>query len=101
MELDVFQIMPDHMHCIIILTDAVGATLAVAQNGAVVNPAHTNSDAPDDMITQNNDPIADETGAGQALPLRTRNPLATLLGHINHWWQMIVWKYSYKKIRIK
>jgi len=31
-ELDVFQIMPNHMHGIIILNDNVGATLAVAQN---------------------------------------------------------------------
>jgi putative transposase len=32
-ELDVFQIMPNHMHAIISLTEPVGATLAVAQNG--------------------------------------------------------------------
>ncbi|PIY04942.1 MAG: hypothetical protein COZ21_05210, partial [Bacteroidetes bacterium CG_4_10_14_3_um_filter_31_20] len=30
-ELDVFQIMPNHMHGIIVLNDIVGATLAVAQ----------------------------------------------------------------------
>ena len=30
MELDVFQIMPNHMHGIIVLTEFVGATLAVA-----------------------------------------------------------------------
>lgn len=32
-ELDVFQIMPNHMHGIILLDEPVGATLAVAQNG--------------------------------------------------------------------
>ena len=43
MELDVFQIMPNHMHGIIILTDPVGATLAVAQNtaGTGASPAPT------------------------------------------------------------
>ena len=43
MELDVFQIMPNHMHGIIMLTDTVaGATLAVAlQTGAGASPAPT------------------------------------------------------------
>jgi putative transposase len=50
MESDVFQIMPNHMHGIIMLTDTVGATLAVA---------------PD------NNPVADETGAG-ASPAPTK-----------------------------
>ncbi|MEP7168016.1 MAG: transposase [Bacteroidota bacterium] len=36
-ELDVFQIMPNHLHGIIILTDIVRATLAVAQNPAAQN----------------------------------------------------------------
>ena len=31
-DLDVFQIMPNHMHGIIVLNDFVGATLAVARN---------------------------------------------------------------------
>lgn len=34
--LDAFAIMPNHIHGILILTDNVGATLAVAQNGAAV-----------------------------------------------------------------
>jgi REP element-mobilizing transposase RayT len=34
-ELDVFQIMPNHIHAIIALNDTVRATLAVAQNDAV------------------------------------------------------------------
>jgi hypothetical protein len=98
-ELDVFQIMPNHIHGIIILTDAVvGATLAVV---------------PDDMVAQNDADVAgagftpahndnlvrNERRAGQAPPLR--KPLATLLGHINHWWQMVGWYYSNKKIRMK
>jgi REP element-mobilizing transposase RayT len=47
-ELDVFQIMPNHMHGIIVLNESiVGATLAVAQKAGVneragVNPAPTN-----------------------------------------------------------
>src|SRR5205823_4276295 len=46
-ELDVFQIMPNHMHGIIVLTEsAVGTTLAVApdKNRAGVNPAPTVGD---------------------------------------------------------
>lgn len=34
-ELDVFQIMPNHMHGIIVLNEIVGATLAVAQNDTI------------------------------------------------------------------
>lgn len=37
-ELDVFQIMPNHMHGIIVLSD-VGATLAVAQEESALNRA--------------------------------------------------------------
>ncbi|TAF63036.1 MAG: hypothetical protein EAZ55_14575 [Cytophagales bacterium] len=48
MELDVFQIMPNHMHGIILLKNPVGATLAVAQNDddmwAGASPAPTVSD---------------------------------------------------------
>jgi len=46
-ELDVFQIMPNHMHGIIVIGATVGATLAVAQNdgdsdiGAGASPAPT------------------------------------------------------------
>lgn len=48
-ELDVYQIMPNHMHGIILLTENVGAGLASAQNENItddkragVNPAPTN-----------------------------------------------------------
>ncbi len=91
MELDVFQIMPNHMHGIIRLADTVWATLAVAHNNAV---------AQNDMVA-GNDMVADETRAGQALPHRKQKPLGTLLVHINHWWEMIVWKYSQKNILMK
>ena len=54
-ELDVFQIMPNHIHGIIILTDAVGATLAVALD------AHAQIDA----VAHNDNSVLDEkTGAG-------------------------------------
>jgi len=36
-ELDVFQIMPNHMHGIIVLNDIVGATLVVVQNAVAQN----------------------------------------------------------------
>ena len=47
MLLDVFQIMPNHMHGIIMLPDTVGATLAVAPDDT-----HTENDAvgPDDSV---------------------------------------------------
>ena len=46
-ELDVFQIMPSHMHGIIVLNEPVGATLAVA---------------PDNMNAPNNDPDTNDIG---------------------------------------
>jgi putative transposase len=57
MELDVFQIMPNHMHGIIVLND-VGATLAVAPDN---NPVAQNDDLVvpnDNAVTPNNDPVA-------------------------------------------
>ena len=55
-ELDVFQIMPNHMHGIIFLT-SVGATLAVAQNNG---GAQNNDDAQIDDGIQNNDDIQND-----------------------------------------
>lgn len=63
MELDVFQIMPNHMHGIIVLNDFVGATLAVAPNDGV---------APNNTVTDNNS-VADAKGAG-ASPAPTTKP---------------------------
>jgi REP element-mobilizing transposase RayT len=42
-ELDVFQIMPNHMHGIILLNDAVGAGFTPAQNNAGFTPAQNNA----------------------------------------------------------
>jgi putative transposase len=36
-ELDVFQVMQNHIHMILVLKDVVGATLAVAQNQNNIN----------------------------------------------------------------
>jgi len=51
--LDVFQIMPNHIHGIISLTNPVGATLAVAPDNSVApddSVAPDNSVAPDDSV---------------------------------------------------
>lgn len=48
MVLDVFQIMPNHMHGVIMLTDSVGATLAVAHD--VNTNAENDAVVPDDSI---------------------------------------------------
>ena len=47
-ELDVFQIMPNHMHGIIVLNEFVGATLAVARAGA--SPAPTVNSTIGDIV---------------------------------------------------
>ena len=44
-ELDVFQIMPNHMHGIIVLNERVGVTLAVAPNAEHNAVDHDNNDA--------------------------------------------------------
>jgi putative transposase len=72
MELDVFQIMPNHMHGIIVLNDFVGATLAVAPDETVVAPDKNTPDenaiVPDKIVDDNNmvnDIVAsDAVGAG-------------------------------------
>jgi len=51
-ELDVFQIMPNHMHGIIVLNDIVGATLAVAQNAVAQNAVVQNAVA-QNAVAQN------------------------------------------------
>lgn len=85
-ELDVFQIMPNHIHGIIVLTDFVGAGLAPAQNdNAIANetkagftprnttnkPDNDNTNTPDhddsvvnndNAITDYHNVIADKTG---------------------------------------
>ena len=49
-ELDVFQIMPNHMHGIIVLNDIVGATLAVVQNAVVQNAVAQNTVAQNAVV---------------------------------------------------
>ena len=59
LELDVFQIMPNHIHAIILLTNpaTVGATLAVASNGNTV-ASNGNTVAPNgNMVAPNGDDI--------------------------------------------
>ena len=68
-ELDAFQIMPNHMHGIISLKNAVGSTISVTPN------------------TENTmENIQPQYRAGASPALRFR----ILLGHINPWWQMDV-----------
>ncbi len=66
-ELDVFQIMPNHMHGIIVLNN-VGATLAVAQNDVDLN-----------LIAQNDMGNDDEIWAG-ASPAPTNASIPDIVG---------------------
>ncbi len=69
--LDVFQIMPNHMHGIITLNN-VGATLAVAQNNVI---------AQNNAVIQNNVVIQNDTGAQNNVVIQ--NNMHTI--HINNW----------------
>ena len=74
-ELDVFQIMPNHMHGIIVLNDAVGATLAVAQNTPAPNVVTENNVGAGFTPDQNGDAninanTQSKTGQPQGLPLQ-------------------------------
>ncbi len=57
-ELDVFQIMPNHIHGIILLTAPVGAGLAAAQKGKPQRMAPTNQNnnngTNDNVVTDDN-----------------------------------------------
>jgi len=67
-DLDVFQIMPNHMHGIILLNH-VGATLAVAQNHATLAVAPNDANdavTQNDHITQNNAVAHIRAGASPA-----------------------------------
>ncbi len=85
-ELDVFQIMPNHMHGIIVLNDSVGATLAVAQN---IEP-NVGTTVINNAVTDIRQPLE--------LPLRKKR-LVTSWVHTNHWFQMDVWKYLNQKMK--
>ncbi|WP_236979478.1 hypothetical protein [Membranihabitans maritimus] len=72
-QLDVFQIMPNHMHAILVLDDLVGATLAVN---------------PDDGVETNDRSCDDRAQASRPLWL------GITLGHINPWWSTNVYRYT-------
>ena len=65
-ELDVFLIMPNHMHGIIVLNNAVGATLAVAQNDSSVSQNNNNTRA-GASPAPTNPSISDIVGAYKSL----------------------------------
>ena len=116
-KLDVFQIMPNHIHCIIIL-NPVRATLAVAPDNqahienhahiddhvALDNQAHIDNQAAldnqadaDGSIDQNNGADGMGRGQGRALPLRW---LVILWVHTNLWWQIVVWIFINQKMKL-
>ena len=64
-ELDIFQIMPNHMHGIIVLKDVVGATLAVARD--------------DDVVARDNTVGDGDIGAG-ASPAPTSATISDIVG---------------------
>jgi len=77
-ELDVFQIMPNHMHGIIVLNDIVGATLAVAQNAVVQNAVVQNAVAqnvPNGIIALN-----DVGATARVAPTTTNATIGDIVG---------------------
>jgi len=66
-ELDVFQVMPNHMHGIVVLTDATNAVKTNGNVGAGLAPAHDNTSNIDVGVglapTQNNT-LNDDMGEG-------------------------------------
>jgi len=72
-ELDVFQIMPNHMHGIIVLNDIVGATLAVAQNAVVQNAVAQN--VPNGIIALN-----DVGATARVAPTTTNATIGDIVG---------------------
>ena len=108
-ELDVFQIMPNHMHGIIVLNDAIGAGFTPAQNRI------DNTNAETEIVSNNqqmppNQMEQPQIGQPLGLPLRITGDgkragaspalrLVILLAHTNHWWQMHVWKFIKPKMK--
>ena len=72
-ELDVFQIMPNHMHGIIVLNDIVGATLAVVQNAVVQNAVAQN--VPNGIIALN-----DVGATARVAPTTTNATIGDIVG---------------------
>ncbi len=95
-ELDVFRIMPNRMHGIIVLNDVVSAPgnygdTTENEQPHLVHPIKVLSQG---LPQQKN--YGDDKMAG-ASPAPTT--LVTLWVHTNHWWQMCVWKYSNQKMK--
>jgi len=90
MELDVFQIMPNHMHGIISLTVPVGATLAVAPDNETVADGNKTVARDNDtvaegnkMVFPDNDIDADSAGAGASpAPAATNEIKSKTIGDI-------------------
>ena len=84
-ELDVFQIMPNHMHGIIVLNDIVVAGFTPAQNdGDNLNMEPQTKGQSQGLTLQNILWMIIGRPQGSALPL------VTLLAHTNRWLQMVV-----------
>ena len=64
--LDVFQIMPNHIHGVIVLDEmrAVGATLAVALNNETVAPNENTDTLNDNAVALNNDAVVQNNRTG-------------------------------------
>ena len=80
-ELDVFQIMPNHMHGIIVLKDVVGATLAVARDDddAVARDDDDAVARDDDAVARDNTVGDGDIGAG-ASPAPTSATISDIVG---------------------
>ena len=81
-ELDVFQIMPNHMHGIIVLN--VGAGLAPAPLAPALNDDNKPND--DDKMIRHPQEVGQlqQAGQPQGLPCYETQPLVILLVHTNH-----------------
>ena len=84
-ELDIFQIMPNHMHGIIVLKDVVGATLAVARDDDDDDDAVARDDDDavarddDDVVARDNTVGDGDIGAG-ASPAPTSATISDIVG---------------------
>lgn len=100
MELDVFQIMPNHIHAIIALNEPVGATLAVAQNTVDQNDADIRAGASPAPTT-----VSDIVGAYKSLVAngcleiyKSKNETMGKLWQRNYWEHIIRNEQSYQSI---
>lgn len=101
-QLDVFQIMPNHMHAILVLDDLVGATLAVNPDDGV----ETNDRSCDDRAQASRPPmVGDIIGAYKSLVVneclsiyKSRNEIMGKLWQRNYYEHIIRNQQSYQKI---